>query len=401
MTNKPGPELTWTNKYRRKPLPASSLREHPEHSHHAEQAMVADEFFDNRLIFSDNLPALTTLETEFGGKIRCVFLDPPYNTGTTFRHYNDGAEHGAWLSAIRDRLERIKRLLTEDGSLWITIDDREAHYLKVLCDEVFGRTNFIASPVWQKRYSRENRGAIGDAHEYILVYARQAERFKTRRNLVPITESQAKIYKNPNHHPRGRWRSIPLTAQGYRSNQMYTIVSPNGTAHRPPAGRCWSVIEPEFNRLLDQGKIWFGKNGTAQPSQIRFLDEVEGFVPWTWWPHDEVGHTDEAKKEMHALFGKNDPFGTPKPERLLHRILHIATNPGDFVLDAFAGSGTTGAVAHKMGRRWIMIEQGAHCHSHILPRLRQVVDGQDSGGVTEATGWRGGGGFRYFESEPA
>jgi adenine-specific DNA-methyltransferase len=182
---------------------------------------------------------------------------------------------------------------------------------------------------------------------------------------------------------------------------MYEIIAPGGAVHRPPEGRCWSMIEPEFKKLLGQGRIYFGKDGNSQPNVIRFLDEVDGFVPWTWWPHDEVGHTDEAKKEMHYLFGKDDPFPTPKPERLLRRIIDIATNRGDLVLDSFAGSGTTGAVAHKMGRRWIMVELGEHCHTHVIPRLTKVIDGEDKGGLTETLGWVGGGGFRYFKLAPS
>jgi adenine-specific DNA-methyltransferase len=255
--------------------------------------------------------------------------------------------------------------------------------------------------VWQKRYSRENREAIGDVHEYVVVYAKDVGRFKSVRNRVPISEEQAKIYKNPNNDPRGRWRPIPMTAQGYRPNQMYPITTPSGVVHRPPAGRCWSTVEEEFHKLRNEGRIWFGKDNSSQPNIIRYLSEVEGMVPWTWWPSDEVGHTDEAKKEIHALFGKVDAFDTPKPERLIYRLLTIATNPGDLVLDSFAGSGTTGAVAHKMGRRWIMVELGEHCHTHIIPRLKKVIDGADQGGISKAVGWQGGGGFRYFRLAPS
>ncbi len=192
-----------------------------------------------------------------------------------------------------------------------------------------------------------------------------------------------------------------MTAQGYRPNQMYPITTPSGVVHRPPEGRCWSTVEEEFNKLRNEGRIWFGKDRSSQPNIIRYLSEVEGMVPWTWWPSDEVGHTDEAKKEIHALFGKVDAFDTPKPERLIHRLLTIATNTGDWVLDSFAGSGTTGAVAHKMGRRWIMVELGEHCHTHIIPRLKKVIDGADQGGITKAVGWEGGGGFRYFRLAPS
>lgn len=398
---KPKLELTWIGKETRPRLEPRILIEDPAKCHHAAHRITDGDLFDNKLIFGDNLLALKALEAQYTGKVKCVFIDPPYNTGSAFTHYDDGVEHSIWLGLMRDRLELIKKLLSKDGSLWITIDDNECHYLKILCDEIFGRQNFIASNIWQKRYSRENREAIGDAHDYVLLYAINADRFKKIRNLVPITEDQAAVYKNPNNHPRGRWRGIPMTAQGYRINQMYEIKAPGGAVHRPPEGRCWSTIESEYLKLLDAGRIYFGKDNNSQPNIIRFLDEVEGFVPWTWWPHDEVGHTDEAKKEMQAIYGKADVFITPKPERLLRRVLHIATNPGDLVLDSFAGSGTTGAVAHKMGRRWIMVELGEHCHTHIIPRLKKVIDGQDPGGITETVGWKGGGGFRYYKLAPS
>lgn len=403
MTNKYGKlELTWIGKDKRPKLEPRILLEDAGKSYHAAKRVSDADIFDNMLIHGDNLLALKALEADFAGKVKCVFIDPPYNTQSAFGDfYDDGIEHSIWLSLIRDRLEIIRRLLSEDGSLWITIDDNEAHYLKVLCDEIFGRRNFVASAVWQKRYSRENREAIGDAHDYVLIIAKDASQFKNVRNRVPMTEEQAKVYKNLNNHPRGRWRGIPMTAQGYRPNQMYEIVAPGGAVHRPPEGRCWSTVESEFKKLLADGRIYFGKDGNSQPNIIRFLDEVEGLVPWTWWPHEETGHTDEAMKEMHALFGKEDPFPTPKPERLINRILHIATNPGDLVLDSFAGSGTTGAVAHKMGRRWIMVELGDHCTTHIVPRLQKVIDGTDQGGITKAVEWKGGGGFRYYELAPS
>ena len=394
-------ELTWIGKHKRPKLEARILLEDPDKSYHAKVRSEAAAF-DNRLIFGDNLLALKALEQEFTGEVKCVFIDPPYNTGSAFTHYDDGLEHSIWLGLMRDRLEIIKRLLSDDGSLWITIDDNEAHYLKVLCDEVFERRCFIASNVWQKRYSRENREAIGDSHDYILVYAMNPIKFKEQRHLVPMNEEQAKVYRNPNNDPKGRWRPIPMTAQAGHatSEQFYEVITPTGNIHTPPAGRCWGISKATYERLLSEGRIYFGKDGNAQPNIIRYLSEVPGVTPWTWWPHEEVGHTDEAKKEMHALFGKNDPFLTPKPERLINRIIHIATNPGDLVLDSFAGSGTTGAVAHKMGRRWIMVELGEHCHTHIIPRLQKVIDGEDQGGISKAVNWQGGGGFRYFRLAP-
>lgn len=399
--NKRRLELTWIGKENRPRLEPRILLEGTEKSYHAQHRVSNDDQFDNRLIFGDNLLALKALEQEFAGKIKCVYIDPPYNTGAAFAHYDDGVEHSIWLSLIRERLEVLWRLLSSDGAIWVSIDDYEMPYLRVLMDEVCGRANFVATNVWQKRYSRENRESIGDVHEYLVVYAKDVERFKVARNRVPITEAQAKIYKNPNNDPKGRWRGIPMTAQGYRPNQMYPITTPTGVVHHPPEGRCWSTIEPEYLKLLNAGRIWFGKDGNSQPNTIRYLSEVEGMVPWTWWPSEEVGHTDEAKKEIHGLFGKVDAFETPKPERLIQRILLISSNPGDLVLDSFAGSGTTGAVAHKMGRRWIMIELGEHCHTHIIPRLKKAIDGEDPGGITKAVDWKGGGGFRYYRLAPS
>ena len=396
-------ELTWIGKENRPKLEPRILLGDREKSHHAAHRVTDHDIFDNRLIFGDNLLALKALEQEFTGKIKCIYIDPPYNTGSAFTHYDDGLEHSTWLTLMRSRLELLWTLLSQDGTLWISIDDDEMPYLRVLMDEVAGRDKFIAQNVWQKRYSRENREAIGDVHEYVIVYAKDPPGFKERRNKVPLTEDQAKVYKNSNKDPKGRWRPIPMTAQeGHAtSEQFYEIIAPGGKAHRPPEGRCWGLSQKTFERLRSEGRVWFGKDGNSQPNIIRYLSEVEGLVPWTWWPSEEVGHTDEAKKEIHALFGKIDAFDTPKPERLMQRILTIATNRGELVLDSFGGSGTTGAVAHKMGRRWIMVELGEHCHTHIIPRLKKVIDGEDKGGITEAVGWKGGGGFRYYHLAPS
>lgn len=395
-------ELTWIGKDNRPRLEPRILIEESEFSHHAKKRREGD-IFDNMLIHGDNLLALKGLETDpaVRGKVKCIFIDPPYNTGSAFEHYDDGLEHSLWLSMMRERLDILKNLMAKDASIWITIDDREVAYLRVLMDEVFGRSSFIATAVWQKRYSRENRSTIGDAHDYVLIYAPNPDEFKKVANKTPIDEKSSKVYKNPNNDPMGRWRGVPMTAQGYRPNQMYKITTPAGVEHFPPEGRCWSTTEDKFLNLVDQGRIYFGKDNKSQPSIIRYLSEVEGITPWTWWPHDECGHTDEAKKEMHGIFGRDNAFDTPKPERLLKRVLDIATNPGDLVLDSFAGSGTTGAVAHKMGRRWIMVELGEHAKTHIVPRMQKVVDGTDKGGVSEAAGWQGGGGYRFFRLAPS
>ena len=389
-------ELTWYGKDEPIRVEPRLLIENTELSNTA-----ADPETQNMLIHGDNLLALKALESKFAGQVKCIYIDPPYNTGSAFEHYDDNLEHSIWLNLIRPRLEILWNLLdNEVGSLWISIDDSEQAYIRVMCDELFGRHNFIAQNVWQKRYSRENREAIGDAHEYIIVYAKNPTHFKESRNLVPMSEEQAKVYKNPNNDPKGRWRGVPMTAQGYRPNQMYPITDPKGNVHYPPEGRCWSTVESEFKKLQEQGRIYFGKNNDSQPSTIRYLSEVPGVVPWTWWPCEEVGHTDSSKKENMAIFGKDNAFATPKPEQLIQRIIHIASNPGDLVLDSFLGSGTTAAVAQKMGRRWIGVEMGNHAYTHCKVRMDKVIAGEDPGGITQAQNWQGGGGYRFYEVAP-
>ena len=364
---------------------------------------AADPGTQNMLIHGDNLLALKALESKYAGLVKCIYIDPPYNIGAAFEHYDDNLEHSMWLNLIRPRLSILWKLLdSTTGSIWISIDDNEQAYMRVLCDELFGRENFVAQIVWQKRYSRENREAIGDVHEYIIVYAKSKERFKEVRNLVPMSEEQAKVYKNPNNDPKGRWRSVPMTAQAGHatSEQFYPITAPGGKVFTPSPGRCWALSKSTFERLLSEGRIYFGTDNNSQPNTIRYLSEVPGVAPWTWWPSNEVGHTDSAKKEIMAVFGKQNIFDTPKPETLLERIIHIASNPGDLVLDSFLGSGTTAAVAQKMGRRWIGIEMGNHAYTHCKVRLDKVIAGEDAGGVTKAENWKGGGGYRFFELAP-
>lgn len=388
------PFLDWVNKNQAKKTTIDVPYHLLQH-----QVSYGDQQAENLLIQGDNLLALKALMPFYAGRVKCIYIDPPYNTQSAFEHYDDKLEHSEWLSMMYPRLVLLRELLAVDGSIWVSIDDREAHYLKVIMDEIFGRACFVASNVWQKRYSRENREAIGDVHEYIFVYAKSPNRFKEIRNRVPLDEDQAKIYRNPGNpkeqDPTKRWRGLPMTAQGYRPNQMYVIVAPNGKTHTPPEGRCWSMIEPEYLKFRQKNRIYWGKDGNAQPSVIRFLSEVEGLVPWTWWTHEEVGHTDESKKECNVLFGADVSFGTPKPERLIERVLHIATKPGDLILDSCLGSGTTAAVAHKMNRRYIGIEMGDHAQTHCIPRLQKVIDGEQ-GGISKAVDWQGGGGFRFY-----
>ena len=400
MTKKTKLELTWPGKEERPKLEPRILIEDPDKSYRAEGVggSQGPGTFDNVLIKGDNLLALKALEAEYAGKVKCVFIDPPYNTGSAFEHYDDGLEHSIWLSLMKDRLQVIRQLLSEDGTVWITIDANEAHYLKVLGDEIFGRRNFIANVVWQKRTSPEARVRLGTAHDDVIVFAKNRDAVEL--NLLPLTGEKAERFKNPDNDPRGPWASSDFTAQGWRPNQMYTITSPAGVEFEPPPGRCWGNIEPNYLKLREDNRMWFGKEGKSRPRVKTFLSEQEGISAWTWWPNAEVGHNQEAKKESIALFGKA-AFSTPKPERLLSRIIELATDPGDLVLDSFAGSGTTGAVGQKMGRRWIMIEIGDHADTHIVPRLKNVVDGEDQGGISKAIEWQGGGGFRYFTLAPS
>lgn len=356
---------------------------------------------ENLVVKGDNLLALQALPKHLLGGISCIVIDPPYNTGEAFM-YPDGLAHSAWLTLIRDRVERLWPFLKGNGSLWITIDDHECHYLKVMLDELLGRSCYVATVAWQKRTSPDTRLPLGSACDWILVYSKNPQEFRERMNKVPASDSHLATFKNPDNDPRGAWASVDMTAQAGHAtkNQFYEVTLPSGKVVKPPAGRCWGVMEATFLSLKTQGRIWFGTKGDSRPRMKRFLTELEGTTAWTWWPHAEVGHNQEAKKEVLA-FNSDEPFETPKPERLLHRILSLATREGEWVLDSFAGSGTTGAVAHKMRRKWIMIELLPHCDSHIIPRLESVVNGDDQGGISKLVGWHGGGGFRYCELAPS
>lgn len=403
MSKKQKLELTWVGKDNRPRLEPRILIEDPAKSYHAAARVTDNDIFDNVLIHGDNLLALKALEAEYTGKIRCVFIDPPYNTGSAFEHYDDGLEHSIWLGLMRDRLEIIHRLLSQNGSLWITIDDNEAHYLKVLCDEIFGRRNFVSSIAWQKAFAKKNKALISGSHDHILVYAKAIDSWQ--RNLVPRDAAALKAFKNLDKDKRGDWQSVAYSVQSEDSERRqayrYEIELPSGRMVTPPPGRHWNGLPDRTEQLRKDNRLWFGKDGDSLPRLKVFLFEVQdGIVPDTWWSHDQAGSNQDSKREMLGLFD-GEPFNTPKPEKLLSRIIQISTGHGDLILDSFAGSGTTGAVAHKMGRRWIMCELHDHCSTLIAPRLRKVIDGVDEGGVTEAEDWKGGGGFRYYELAPS
>lgn len=351
---------------------------------------------ENMLIHGDNLEALKALLPYYAGKVKCIYIDPPYNTRSAFTHYDDSLEHSIWLAMMYPRMELLRELLSEEGSIWISIDDNEGHYLKVIMDEVFGRSNFIANVIWQKIYSPKNTARhFSVDHDYVTVYAKNADNWIP--NPMPRSEKQDKAYKNPDNDPRGPWKPSDMSARNPYSLGIYSITCPSGRVLKgPPPGMYWRISEKKLNELDADNRIWWGKNGNNVPAIKRFLSEVsQGVVPQTLWQYSDVGHTQDAKKEVVSLFSE-DVFGTPKPERLIQRILQIGTNEGDLVLDSFLGSGTATAVAHKMNRRYIGIEMGEHALTHCAPRLKKVIEGEQ-GGISEAVNWKGGGGFRFYK----
>lgn len=386
-------ELTWIGKGDEPVLEPRILIENPEYSH-------GDPNSGNMLIHGDNLLALKALEQDYASKIKCIYIDPPYNTGHAFEHYDDGVEHSVWLSLMSSRLKLLHKLLSNDGSIWISIDDDEQAYLKILMDEVFGRQNFIANIVWQKKYGPANDAKwFSDSHDHILVYAKNKEIW--RPNLLPRTIEQLKDYKNPDNDPRGLWRASDLSAKTLSESCVYPIEGPTGMKFLPPPTRSWICSETRYMELLFDNRIWFGVSQTGRPMMKKFLTEVkDGITPETWWPRDIAADNKIAKYESKALFN-GDSFATPKPEKLLQRIITISSNENDIVLDSFLGSGTTAAVAHKMGRKWIGVELGEHAKTHCYPRLKMVVDGSDQGGISKSVSWKGGGGFKFYELAPS
>jgi adenine-specific DNA-methyltransferase len=394
-------ELTWIGKEKHPKLEPRILVEDPEKSYHAKHKISDSDIYDNRLIFGDNLLALKALEQEFTGKVKCVFIDPPYNTGSAFTHYDDGLEHSIWLGLMRDRLEIIRRLLSDDGSLWITIDDNEAHYLKVLCDEVFGRSCAVANIAWRSSDASNNDSKTFSVdHNHILVFSKQPGWLSYE---LPRTDEANAHYKNPDNDPNGPWFMGNLSSPKPRPNLRYKVTSPAGHEIDPPANG-WRWQPSTLMEMIETGEIVFSPDGRRVIKKT-YLKDQGGLAPSTMWDDiEETGHNRQAKYELKKLFPTvetSELFATPKPEKLIRKVLMVATRPGDLVLDSFAGSGTTGAVAQKMGRRWIMVELGDHCHTHIIPRLKKVIDGEDKGGITEAVNWQGGGGFRYCKLAPS
>lgn len=358
---------------------------------------------DNALIQGDNLSVLTLLSPKLVESVRCIYIDPPYNNRERYAHYNDMQSHESWLKTIKVRLEVLWTLLRQDGSLWISIDDREMHSLRVVLDSIAGRAAFVATIVWEHRTTRENRRAFSNNHEYVLVYAKDPPLFRQKRNKLPPSEAVIRRYKNPDCDPRGIWQSVSLNVQAGHatSAQFYKLIAPNGRRYVPPPGRCWMFNKARMEREILQNNVWFGKTGLGVPRLKRFYSEIDrGLNPETLWRAAEVGTTDHAKKHLIKLFPRRRQFDTPKPEALIAKILRIASDPGDLVLDAYLGSGTTATVAHKLGRRYIGIERAEAVAALAASRLRRVVDG-DASGISAEVQWSGGGGFEFFRFDPS
>lgn len=386
-------ELTWVGKYDEEKLEPRILIEDKSKSY-------GDPDAENMLIHGDNLLALKALELEYRGKIKCIYIDPPYNTGSAFMQYDDNLEHSIWLSMLKKRLLILQELLAEDGTIWISIDDDEQAYLKVLCDEIFMRSNFVCNVIWEKKFSPQNDAKwLSDSHDFILVYAKNKALWKP--NLLPRTEGMDNRYKNPDNDPRGPWTSSDFTARTYNVNTDYPITTPSGRVVYPTKSRSWISSKEEFERLVKDNRIWFGMKGNNVPRKKTFLSEVKGgSVPMTIWKYEDVGSTQDAKKEVKQI-NPEDPFATPKPEKLMERIFEIATKSGDTILDSFLGSGTSIAVAHKMKRKWIGIEIGDQAYTQCKLRMDKVIDSKDDTGITKKINWQGGGGYKFYElAEP-
>jgi len=411
MSKKQKLELTWVGKESRPKLEPRILLEEAQKSYHAAARMGEDDIFDNVLIHGDNLLALKALEAEYSGAVRCIYIDPPYNTGNAFKHYDDGLEHSIWLGLMRDRLEILRNLLAHDGTLFVQADDREGHYLKVICDEIFGRANFISTFLWRKVDSpNDNKVPITPDHEFIYGYAKDIGSARLFQKPDP---ELIKAYRGPDENGR-YFRDRLLKKNGKNSlrsdrpTMWFPVVAPDGQEIYPlhDDGReaCWALGKASVAELVQKSElVWKDRGVPGSPVWVPYTREFARDAPtrpynslWT-----DLPTTRQTKAHQKELFGAGNEFETPKPESLVERIFAMCTTPGDLVLDSFAGSGTTGAAAHKMGRRWIMIELGEHCTSHIVPRMKKVIDGADQGGITGSVAWKGGGGFRYYELAPS
>ncbi len=394
-------ELTWYGKDEPIRVEPRLLIENAELSNTA-----ADPETQNMLIHGDNLLALKALESKFAGQVKCIYIDPPYNTGSAFEHYDDNLEHSIWLNLMRSRLELLRILLHLTGSIWISLDDNEAHYLKVLCDEIFGRKNFIADVAWEKADSpRMDAKLFSTRYDHTLVYAKDIDMVQ----INQVTTDEVPEHYNKISEDGRKYYLKPLRSMGKndareaRPNLYYALLAPDGTEVYPvrtdgtDGNWRWSKAKVDANPELIE---WVdGRNGWSPYYKI-FADEHSFRPPETLWSFQYAGSNRNAKAEIKALFEGEKSFDTPKPEKLINTILGIGSNPGDLVLDSFLGSGTTAAVAQKMGRRWIGVEMGNHAYTHCKVRMDKVIAGEDPGGITKAQSWQGGGGYRFYEVAP-
>lgn len=390
-------ELTWVEKEKRIDLEPRILIEDTKNSY-------GDINTKNMLIHGDNLLALKALENKFANKIKCIYIDPPYNTGSAFEHYEDNLEHSIWLNLMKKRLDIMYKLLDPKfGTIWVTLDDSEVHYCKIVCDEIFGRNNFIADITWNSRKSVSNDAIISLNTNHILVFAKNLEeiRKKVKKGEMFKGPMDTTKFGNPDNDPKGDWVADPFDAPNIRPNLTYAIVNPNtGEEYLPPKGRCWRTTQENYLKALEEGKIIFGKTGKTKPQMKRYLSECEakGSVMTNLWY--DIDTTTNATKHSQQLFN-GSPFTNPKPENLIERVMQLATEKGDIVLDSFLGSGTTCAVAHKMNRQWIGIEMGKQAYEYCKVRLDKVINNEDNGGITKSQNWKGGGGYKFYELAPS
>jgi adenine-specific DNA-methyltransferase len=378
-------------------VPYRPLIAHPEKS--------IGENSENLIIHGDNLHALKALLPRYAGKVDCIFIDPPYNTGNENWSYNDNVNnpvmrewlssnpinkedmlrHDKWACMMYPRLKLLHELLSERGSLWMTLDDNEIHHARMLLDDIFGSENFVATVIWQKNFSPKNTARLfSEDHDYLVVYAKDAANWTPA--LMPRTEEMEARYANPDNDPRGSWSSSDLSARNYYSHGTYAITNPSGRIIQgPPQGTYWRVKEEKFHRLNADGRIWWGENKDNVPRLKRFLSEVkQGVVPQTLWFYNEVGHTQDAKKELLSILNfetSEDVFITPKPSKLVERILHLATDEDSIVLDSFAGSGTTAHAVLSLNakdggdRSFILVECEDYADTLTAERVRRMING--------------------------
>lgn len=366
----------------------------------------------NLIVHGDNLHALKALLPYYAGKVDCIFIDPPYNTGNEGWCYNDnvnapmirewfssnpvgtedGLRHDKWCAMMWPRLRLLHELLSEHGSIWITLDDNEVHRARHMLDEIFGENSSVGQIAWQKRTSRENRAVLSPSFDHLLVYSKSLkDTWKLFRKLLTPHEEG---YANPDGDPRGVWASIPFSAQGYRENQVYKITSPTGVEHKPPKGRCWGATEPEFERLEREGRVYWPKGGDGRPRIKQYPEEAKGLVPMTLWPADEVGDTESSKKALLEIFSDYEESAlqmhAPKPVELVKRVIEIASDKDSIILDSFAGTATTGHAtldANKWDggtRRFILVEMEDYADSLTAERVRRVINGYDFKGTQKS-----------------